>query len=106
MKNKTQLFPLFLILLASSTIFGQQKATVVVAANLKTAMDSILKVYKLKNPNDVIQVNYGASGKFYEQISNGAPFDLFFSADVAYPEKLEALGKTAQRAQKYGQGRI
>lgn len=106
MKNKIQLFPLFLILLVSSTILGQQKATVVVAANLKTAMDSILKVYKLKNPNDVIQITYGASGKFYEQISNAAPFDLFFSADMNYPKQLKNYGFTASPIKLYAIGQL
>lgn len=88
------------------SIFGQQKATVVVAANLKTAMDSILKVYKLKNPTDVIQVTYGASGKFYEQISNGAPFDLFFSADMNYPTLLKNNGFAITTPKLYAIGRL
>src|SRR6187431_897503 len=106
MKNKIKLLQLFLILYVSATIFGQQKATVVVSANLKTAMDSILKVYKLKNPNDVIQITYGASGKFYEQISNGAPFDLFFSADMNYPKQLKNYGVTASSIKLYAIGRL
>lgn len=106
MKNKFKILQLLLILFVSAAIFGQQKATVVVAANLKTAMDSILKVYKLKNPNDVIQVTYGASGKFYEQISNGAPFDLFFSADMNYPKLLKNNGFVVSPIKLYAIGRL
>lgn len=106
MKTKIKSFSLFILLLVASNIFAQQKATVVVAANLKTAMDSILKVYKLKNPNDVIQVTYGSSGKLYEQISNGAPFDLFFSADMNYPKQLKNYGFAVSPIKLYAIGRL
>ncbi|MBF4471801.1 molybdate ABC transporter substrate-binding protein [Flavobacterium sp. HJJ] len=106
MKNKFNLLQLFLVFFISTAIFGQQKATVVIAANLKTAMDSILKVYKLKNPNEEIQVTYGASGKFYEQISNGAPFDLFFSADMNFPKQLKSNGFAVSPIKLYAIGRL
>lgn len=106
MKNKIKLFSLIILLLAASSVSAQQKATIVVAANMKTAMDSILKVYKIKNPNDEIQVTYGASGKFYEQISNGAPFDLFFSADMNYPKLLKDSGAAISPVKLYAIGRL
>ncbi|REG90761.1 molybdate ABC transporter substrate-binding protein [Flavobacterium aquicola] len=106
MKTKIKSFSLFVLLFVANTVFPQQKATVVVAANLKTAMDSILKVYKQKNPNDEIQVTYGASGKFYEQISNGAPFDLFFSADMNYPTQLKNNGFAISPIKLYAIGRL
>lgn len=97
---------LIIIVFSSNTFFAQEKTTIVVAANLKTAMDSIAKTYKQANPSDNIQISYGASGKFYEQISNGAPFDVFFSADMNFPTKLKENRFAISAVKLYAIGRI
>jgi molybdate transport system substrate-binding protein len=43
---------------------------------------------------DHLKLSFGSSGNFFSQIQNGAPYDLFFSADIDYPRKLEAAGLT------------
>jgi molybdate transport system substrate-binding protein len=61
------------------------------SADLKFAMDQVVARYQKQGPVK-ISATYGSSGNFFSQIRNGAPFDLFFSADMEYPRKLEALG--------------
>jgi len=78
----------------------------VVAANLKSAMDSILVIYHQHNPGEIIQVNYGSSGKLYEQIQNGAPFDVFFAANLNYPNKLKASGFGVSKVKTYAVGKL
>ncbi|MEJ1241719.1 molybdate ABC transporter substrate-binding protein [Chryseolinea sp. T2] len=83
-----------------------RKILVAAASDMKYALDSVISNYSSTHKDVNIVVTYGSSGKFFEQISNGAPFDIFFSADVAYPDKLVGLGKTGQAVRKYGRGRI
>lgn len=97
---------LAIMLFSIAKLQAQNKATVVVAANFKSAMDSIITIYEKQNPNDKIQVLYGASGKLYEQIQHGAPFDLFFSADMNFPEKLQEKGFATSKVKTYAIGKI
>jgi molybdate transport system substrate-binding protein len=68
-----------------------EELTVAVASDLNFAMQEIAKKYHDATGN-TLKVSYGSSGNFFTQIQNGGPFDLFFSADVSYPQKLEAAG--------------
>ena len=61
------------------------------ASDLTFAFNDIAARFQ-KQTGISIELTYGSSGNFFAQIQNGAPFDLFFSADVGYPEKLEAAG--------------
>lgn len=83
----------------------QQKILIAAASDLKFALDSIVKSFKKSN-NGKIDVTYGSSGKLFEQISGGAPFDIFFSADINYPRLLETKGLTISPIYTYGIGRI
>ncbi|TAN46544.1 MAG: molybdate ABC transporter substrate-binding protein, partial [Methylococcaceae bacterium] len=57
-------------------------------------------------PGAVVDVAYGSSGKFHTQIHEGAPFDLFFSADIGLPRELAESGLTASEVKPYAVGRI
>jgi len=67
---------------------------VAAAADLTYAMDEIAASYE-KATGCILRVSTGSSGNFLSQIENGAPFDVFFSADIAYPRKLETEGLAA-----------
>jgi molybdate transport system substrate-binding protein len=65
---------------------------VAAAADLKFALDELVVKFQTAHKGERVEVSYGSSGNFFAQLSNRAPFDLFFSADVDYPKKLEAAG--------------
>ncbi|MBD3767532.1 MAG: molybdate ABC transporter substrate-binding protein [Gammaproteobacteria bacterium] len=88
-----------------SSVFAGE-ATIVAASDLKFAMNEIVKSYEQANPNDKLNVIYGSSGKFFTQIQNDAPYDVFFSADVGFPTKLKAEGKAVGEPVMYALGRI
>src|SRR5437773_8496510 len=79
---------------------------VAAAADLKFAMEELSQQFE-KQTGTRVNVTYGSSGNFFSQIQNGAPFDLFFSADIEYPRKLEAVGLTEPGTlYEYAVGRI
>lgn len=83
-----------------------EKATVAAAADLKFAMDEIVATFKKAHPGDDVDVIYGSSGKFHTQIQQGAPYDLFFSADIGFPRALALAGLAASEVVPYAVGRI
>jgi len=64
---------------------------VAAAADLQFAMPDLVRQFE-KQAGTMVDVTYGSSGNFFSQLQNGAPFDLFFSADIAYPQKLATAG--------------
>jgi len=66
---------------------------VAAASDLTFAFRDVVERFEKQTGNSV-KLTYGSSGNFFSQIQNGAPFDLFFSADVNFPRKLEAAGLT------------
>ena len=76
--------------LTLQTAFAAQ-TTVAVAANFTDAAKEIAAAYKAKTGNDAV-LSFGASGQFYTQITQGAPFEVFLSADDERPKKAIAEG--------------
>lgn len=88
---------------------GRSDRLVVVAAaaDLKFALDEILEAFRGRHPDIQVRVTYGSSGNFFAQLSNRAPFDIYFSADVDYPRQLVEQGLAATDTEfLYAVGRI
>lgn len=87
-----------LIALLSTLAIGQvlaDEVQVAVAANFTAPIDEIGKAFN-KATGHQLKVSTGASGKFYAQIKNGAPFQVFLSADEEKPAQLEKDGLAVQ----------
>jgi len=97
------------ILIFGSSLPVQAGDNILIAAasNLRFAMHEICQGFQEANSSIQTKVSYGSSGNFFAQIKQGAPFDIFFSADATYPELLEKEGLTAKEMQKvYAVGKI
>jgi molybdate transport system substrate-binding protein len=79
---------------------------VAAAADLQFAMQDVAARFQ-KETGMTVKPIYGSSGNFFGQIQNGAPFDVFFSANLDYPKKLEAAGLTEPGSYyQYAKGKI
>ncbi len=76
------------------------------ASDLKFAMDEIVADFRQDHPDDAIDVIYGSSGNFHTQIQQGAPYDMYFAADIEYPRALVKAGFAASNVRPYATGRI
>lgn len=80
--------------------------SIAAAADLKGALDEIVAAFRAPRKDDAVSVIYGSSGKLQTQIREGAPFDIFFSADVAYAQALRKDGFAATDPEPYAVGRL
>jgi len=81
--------------------------TIAAASDLRYAMDKLAPRFQARHPQVTVKVSYGSSGQFSQQIAHGAPYDVFCSADLAYPRSLAAKGLTLPGSEFiYGIGRI
>ena len=99
-------------LLAPAPAIGQasprtsKRLAIAAASDLQSALPELVKAFEKQAPATVA-VSFGSSGTLFAQIQNGAPFDLFFSADVEYPRQLIARGHAdASTLYEYAKGRI
>ncbi len=78
-------------LLVSGSLVHAEPLTVAVASNFRVVAEALVEDFSETTGHDV-RLSSGSTGKLYGQIVNGAPFDVFLSADRARPERLEAEG--------------
>ena len=94
------------LFVAGQTAHAAEKLPIAAAADLKFALDEIIVLFKSAHAAAQIETIYGSSGKFSTQIRHGAPYDLYFSADIAYPRALKVEGFAGSEVQPYAVGRI
>lgn len=83
-----------------------QEITVAAAADLQSAMQDVAARFE-RETGKKVKVIFGSSGNFFQQIQNGSPFDMFFSANLDYPRKLEAAGLIENGSYyQYAKGKI
>lgn len=84
---------ILVILLLSSAAAGQtQPLSIAAASDLQPVLPALVTAFETESRQPV-RVTFGSSGNFFSQIRNGAPFDVFLSADEDYPKSLVAEGK-------------
>lgn len=97
---------LSLCAMISTDIVRAEEITIAAASDLNFAFKELLSEYETASGNQV-KLTLGSSGNFFAQIQNGAPFDLYFSADISYPKKLEEAGLIVPGSlYRYAIGRI
>jgi molybdate transport system substrate-binding protein len=91
----------------SADVESAPSLTVAAGSDLRYAMDDLVAAFEIANPGQSVEVTYGSSGNFFAQISQGAPFDVYFSADIEYPRALEEAGLAEPGSTRpYAEGRI
>jgi len=105
---KALLWHLFLLLgiVSSCPVLHAQELTVAAASDLQAAMQEVTAHFQ-RDTGKQVKVIYGSSGNFFQQIQNGGPFDMFFSANLDYPKKLEENGLVESASfYQYARGKI
>lgn len=97
--------PLCFVLM-SATFARAQELRVAAAADLNFALPEVAKAFEAATGTKV-SLSFGSSGNLFAQIQSGAPFDVFCSADMGYPQKLAAAGQALpQTLRQYASGRV
>jgi molybdate transport system substrate-binding protein len=97
---------LALLLLCAGSFATAQEIVVAAAADMNPALPQLVVAYT-KKTGQTVKVSFGSSGNLASQIRNGAPFDIFFSADEEYPQQLIAEGLASKATLcRYAVGRL
>jgi molybdate transport system substrate-binding protein len=92
--------------MALSISLKAQTVKVAAAANLRYILDEIKVKYSEQNPKANIVLNLSSSGALFQQITNGADFDVYMAADIIYPEKLKSQGIVKGDVKTYAFGKL
>lgn len=98
---------LWLLCLLAMCLPGRaEQVTIAAASSLKQAMEALATDFRQRHPEAEIDVVYGSSGRFFSQIQRGAPYHLYFAADMRYPQQLAASGFAGSEVWPYAEGRL
>jgi molybdate transport system substrate-binding protein len=103
----TRVLALTVIMAVCGALQGHaEEIAIAAASDLNFAIKELVTEYENQSGHRV-KLSLGSSGNFYSQLQNGAPFDLYFSADIGYPKKLEEAGLTVPGSlYRYAVGRV
>jgi molybdate transport system substrate-binding protein len=93
------------LLAASGPVRADDAPLVAAASDLQFALPEVAEAFKTKTGREV-KLSFGSSGNFFRQIQQGAPFQMFLSADEAFVERLAEAELTADEGALYAVGRI
>lgn len=94
-----------MVFFASHHTIAQKKITIAVAANMQYTIKALITEYQKVHAIKIDAV-LGASGNLTQQIMQGAPYDIFISADTSFPQKLSERGFTIEVPKIYAQGEL
>jgi len=97
---------IILLLTLSGISMQAQTVKVAAAANLRFVFEEIKDNYMKLNPKAEIVANFGSTGALYQQIVNGADFNVFMAADDVVPAKLKSQGLVSGEVKTYAFGKL
>ena len=104
-RNFRWLVTLLLLVVSAIGVEAQRPPIVAAASDLQFALDSVARRFTA-DTGERVELVFGSSGTLTRQVVEGAPFELFLSADESYVEKLAAAGLTRDSGVLYAVGRI
>ena len=96
---------LLIFFLLIQTLYAGE-ITIATSANVSYAIEPLVEAFKIIHPETKVSIILGSSGKLTAQISHGAPYDVFLSANMKYPQHLYEANLTLGEPVVYAQGAL
>ncbi|PIR01108.1 MAG: molybdate ABC transporter substrate-binding protein [Nitrospinae bacterium CG11_big_fil_rev_8_21_14_0_20_45_15] len=98
----------FVLLFPGASQAASSSVLVAAASSMKFPLDEMIVAFERGHPEIDVKISYASSGALFSQIKNGAPFDIFFSADELYPGELKKLNLAppVEKTEIYALGQI